>query len=327
MNNKILISNLDILVKRLKQKGIIISAETFKKYKYQGWMSQVFIVSSSLGPLIIHVANLVDEHKRNKVWEKFSGLAEIFKRRSKIPTGKIFYVGMIKDNFVLVQNYLVGVPAGKRILKNNKFFDIWQVDKYKNIKKILKALAIIHKIKLKEFGWPTIKGDSLAGSYKSWEKFFQKEASRWIREILETDRRILVKPKIKDLRKGIQKIIAQIDYNGPAVLVHGDAINPSNILVNNGKGIFLLDWEWSIGADPAWEFCDLGWWDFINKKDLLAYFNALGMRKIKEQEYFLKRIKLYRPLWLLWGTQMHARDKDLSVYLGLHRLLYNSMPI
>ena len=315
------IPNLDFLLEQLKRKGIFISAKTIKKHQYQGWMSIVFTADSNIGPLIIHLVRLVEEHKRNKVWEKFSGLAKIFAHNPEVPTARILYAGIIEDTFALVQNYLTGVPAGKRILEKNVISDVWQANKNITVQKILYALTKIHKMQLKGFGWPVLANDSLAGPHKTWKMFFKKEVPRWTGVILETDRKLSEKSEVQNLEPLAQKIVAQIDYNGPAALIHGDAINPNNVLINNDNKIFLLDWEWSICGDPAWEFCDLGWWNLSDRKNLSAYFKALGVKDASEQEYFLRRIRLYIPLWLLWGTQMHAHDSDLSVYLALRKLL------
>jgi thiamine kinase-like enzyme len=104
-------------------------------------------------------------------------------------------------------------------------------------------------------------------------------------------------------------------------LVHGDAINPSNILVQDKNKIKLLDWEWSVAADPAWEFCDLGWWPLNNMQTMSDYFEASGIKTSLKQKEFLNRIKLYIPLWLLWGTYMHANDSKSDIYIALRKLL------
>jgi len=285
-------------------------------------MSTVFVVKSNIGPLIIHVSSLVKEHRRNRVWEKFFGLADLIAAYPEIPAPTIRYAGLLNSKFILVQNFLDGSPAGKRILENNIISDNWRLDRAEIIKKILRALSAAHEIKFKKFGWPGLKTNRLEGRYKTSKEFFGKEAPRWIETIKKADKKFSNKiTPIKELDLFAQKIIARINYAGPAVLVHGDAVNPSNILVNNKKEILLLDWEWSTIADPAWEFCDLGWWPLLNQKVFSPYFKARGIEDILQKENFLERARLYAPLWLLWGTHMHAHDSSPDVYLALHKLL------
>lgn len=310
----------EILIKKLKNNGVNIPVGSIKKYKHQGWMSSVFTADSNVGPLIIHEVNLVAEHQKNKVWEKFSGLAEVLKRNPQIPTSKIFYSGLINNSFLLVQNFIPGDVCGKRILDKKNFHDEWILDQKFIVPKILSALALLHKIDLKGFGWPVLIDGELRGFYKTWKNFIEARVSEWLEIISKADRWFSPE-RISNLKSFFKKNIRKIEYDGPAVLVHGDAINPGNILFHNG-GIFLLDWEWAIASDPAWEFCDIGWWN-EGVRDLADYFYASGMVAI-ERKNFLERVKLYIPFWLLWST-WHVYDVDKKIYIPLRNLLIKSI--
>ncbi len=135
-----------------------------------------------------------------------------------------------------------------------------------------------------------------------------EESPRWLESVREADERLQCHP-IEGFAVSIKSIINKVEYAGPSVLVHGDAMNPSNILIAKDGSISLLDWEWSIAADPAWEFCDLGWWTIIDseKNDL--------------DPEIVARARLYIPLWLLWGVHMHAKDINPEIYLALRQLL------
>ncbi len=304
--------NMDFVFDILNQRGIHVAGKTLQRHTHQGWMSSIFKVDSSAGPLVIHITDLVEEHHKNKVWEKFSGLARISADHQEISAPAIYFSGLIDNKFVLVQRFLDGTPAGRRTLHQGVIADEWSVDRAVIIKKILVALTNVHAITLHGFGWPLPSGETVQGSYPTWKDSLMKESPRWLESIRGADERLQCH-SIDGLADLIKSIINRIDYARPSVLVHGDAINPGNILVAKDGSIALLDWEWSIAADPAWEFCDLGWWPIVDsdKNDLDSEMVA--------------RARLYVPLWLLWGVHMHARDINPEVYLALRKLLINRL--
>lgn len=320
--------DLDIVFKNLREIGVFLLPDTLKKHKHQGWMSTVFVIKSNKGPLIINLVKLVREHQINRVWDKFSGLSMILSSHSEIPAPRIFYSGIIGEIFVLVQKFFTGLPAGKRVLAETIISDDWHANKAIIIPNILRILANVHKIHLNGFGWPIFKNFSLTGVYNTWKEFFDNNAFRWIKIVCQADRRLLLSnlsPKI--LERFMKETIRRVNYSGPAVLIHGDSINPSNILIRNKNEIKLLDWEWSISGDPAWEFCDLGWWPLINSNVMSAYFQASKITNSFDQKEFLHRIKLYIPLWLLWGMYMHAEDSQPDIYIALRELLLKKIKI
>jgi len=315
-----------VIFKNLSKKGIFVLDETLKIHKYQGWMSNVFVAKSNKGLLIIHLINPVKEHQLHKVWDKFFGLSKILFSHPEIPTPHILYSELIGETFVLAQSFVSGTRAGKRVLRDAVISDKWKTQKENILPNILAALASIHKIHLKGFGWPILRGSLLRGKYATWKECIEYNYPLWIKEIHQTDRKLSLKsPSMASLEKFIKVSVEHIDYTGPAVLVHGDAINPSNILISDKNNLTLLDWEWSILADPAWEFCDLGWQKLIDITTLSPYFRSAQIRKHSEKIAFLNRINLYVPLWLLWGTYMHAHDSNPDIYIALRKLLLRKM--
>lgn len=310
------------LFKNLSKKGIFVLAETLKSHKHQGWMSDVFVVESNKGPLIIHLINPVKEHQLRKVWDKFHGLSKILSSHPDIPTPSIVYFELIGKTFVLTQKYAPGIRAGKRILEGTTISDRWRTKKKHILPKILRVLACVHKIHFKKFGWPILHGSLLEGEYTTWRNFFEHNCPLWLKELHRADRRFSLESlSTVPLDTFIKETVKNIDYSGSPVLIHGDAINPSNILIHDKNKITLIDWEWSILADPAWEFCDLGWWKLTNLDTLTPYFKASNIKKKSEKTDFLNRINLYVPLWLLWGAYMHADDPDPAIYIALRKLL------
>lgn len=286
-------------------------------------MSNVFIAKSNKGSLIIHLINPIKEHRDNKVWDKFYGLSKTLPLYPQIPAPYILYSELIGKTLVLTQNFVSGTRAGKRILKKTIISDKWNAKREDVLPNILVALANIHKINLKRFGWPTLRHSSLLkGKYATWKSFFEYNYPLWLNKLHKADKRLFLEPFPKTLlNKFIKEIVKSINYSGPSVLVHGDAINPSNIIVRYKNKITLVDWEWSILADPAWEFCYLGWWKITDIKTLKPYFKASGIRKNSERINFINRINLYIPLWLLWGAYMHANDSKPDIYIALRKLL------
>ena len=146
----------------------------------------------------------------------------------------------------------------------------------------------------------------------------------WLKSIIYGDARL---GKAEELKTSYVKIAtlartvaAHIVYAGPPVLIHGDAINPSNVLVRGNKVTGLLDWEWSMIGDPAWEFCDCGWWPLLDEKSLRPYLKEAGFTGTQAKN-FLKRARTYRLLWILWGAHMHAKEKRVALYRALRKML------
>ncbi|OGI26199.1 MAG: hypothetical protein A3J76_01255 [Candidatus Moranbacteria bacterium RBG_13_45_13] len=317
-----------VVFRNLSKQGICALPQTLKKHTHQGWMSSVYTVESNKGKLIIHLIKPVKEHQKNRIWNKFYGLSRILSSQPGIPTPKILYSGLVGKTFVLAQFFVSGNRAGRRILKRTIISDKWEASKKDIMPNIFHALAGIHKIHLEGFGWPILRNKQLKGKHKNWKSFFEHNYPFWLKKIHEADRRLSLRPtKIKLLDEFTKQTVIKIDYAGPAVLVHGDSINPSNILVHGKNKITLLDWEWSILADPAWEFCDLGWWKISDEKKLAPYFKARNIKKQSDKADFINRINLYIPLWLLWGTYMHADDLKPDIYIALRKLLLSRVEI
>lgn len=312
------------LFNALKEKGVFVQPDTLQKYQQQGFMSRVFTIVSSKGKLVIHITNLVEEHQRNRVWEKFLGLAKLFTDHPEIPTAPFYYSGLIDNNFFLVQSFLDGRQAGNRILKDNIFADEWGVDKFSTVEKSLKEIAKIHAIRIENFGWPVLAGEKLKGSYPTWAAFLQDKIPQWIQGVEESDKKLSQNfTPVRELEKFMQRCAGKaVDYANSPRLIHGDTINPGNILVRDNGDVYILDWEWSIAGDPAWEFCDLGWWPMLNKKELSLYFGACNITGDSEKDNFLERVRSYIPLWVLWGSYVHVNDdRNFGAYVALRKLL------
>lgn len=304
------------IISRLTQEGVVVSPESIQKHQHQGFMSTVYTADSSEGKLVLQVTRLVDEHRRNKVWNKFKGLASILDSHPEIPTSRFLLADVIDDQLAVAQTFLEGERAGQRVLRGVEIIDEWSAREEEILPEVLRVLATLHTITLDSFGWQaTNVGEKVTSP--TWREFIERESPAWVAS-LSADESLHSR-----LEAWVVEVTPQLSYAGPAVLVHGDAINPSNVLTRE-SGVALLDWEWSIGADPAWEFGDLGWAPYRSVEALAPYFDARGV-SADERAAFVKRTHLYAPLWLLWGTAMHARDDDRQIYEALKTSLLQAL--
>ena len=309
---------------QLKRRGIFVDIPSLKKHKHQGLMSTVYTMDSSQGELVVHVIKPTEEWVRQRIWEKLMGVGNLLSKFPEIPTSKFLLNGKLGNKYFVVQKKLEGKPAGKRTLIYDAVVDVWLGKKAEiYIPQIQKIVARVHKIKLSGYGWLQVTEGKARGRHKSWREFFEKEIPLWLKSVSSGDARLgenrELKSSFKKIKKLAYEIIKKVPHVSP-VLVHGDAINPSNVLVRKNKVVGLLDWEWSIVGDPAWEFCDCGWWPLLNEKSLRSYFEEMGYKKV-QIENFLKRARLYRLLWILWGAHMHAKDKSIVLYRTLRKML------
>ncbi|MBI4141206.1 phosphotransferase, partial [Candidatus Woesearchaeota archaeon] len=99
-------------------------------------------------------------------------------------------------------------------------------------------------------------------------------------------------------------------------LLHGD-IGFDNIIVNNKNIAAVIDFEWSMSGDPAWDFA--GYVDEYGKnramyeKLLQEYFKCLKEQGVKiDEENFRFRIKLYWVIKLLFIANTFKKDKNFN---------------
>ncbi len=306
---------------KLNKNGVVVVPASLKKHAHQGLMSSVYGVNSNRGQLIIHLIQPGAEWKRQRIWEKVSGIAHLLEKFPEIPTAEFVLQGKIGNRYFLVQKRLPGKPAGKRLLVNNDVLDVWSGNRDKTyLPQLQKLIAKTHKIRRKGYGWPVVKNGEVVGRYRSWRAFFEKELPVWLKSVKKGDLRFKkTGVSIEEIDRLVRGIIKHISCSSP-VLIHGDAINPSNILVKGDKITGLLDWEWAMIGDPAWEFCDPGWWPLLNESSLRPYFKAMSCSGSQAQD-LLKRARAYRLLWILWGSHLHAGDKNGVVYKVLRKML------
>ena len=320
-----------IIKEKLREEGIEIDLGSLKENADQGFMSTVFIVDSDQGELVIHLARPGSEWIRQKIWEKLRGVGDILKNYPELPVSPVFLSGQIDDQYFFVQKKLSGQPTGKRGISSAEVVDTWFDNASATfVPQIQELLARVHAIPCEGYGILAIREGKLEGRYSSWEEFFSSEIPRWLEGIEKgdshTDNSEEAAASLQSAEAYAKSFLSQVPSTNPS-LVHGDAINPSNVLVQGEKITGLIDWEWSLFGDPAWEFCDPGWWPYVSKESLQPYFNEVRKHAPIDEDEFIRRIHLYVPLWIMWGCNLHSENPEGSIYKVLRVMLANVLHV
>ncbi len=316
---------LEIISKKLARTGVSIDTKKIKKHSHQGLMSTVYVTPSTQGELMVHLIKPAPEWVHQRIWEKILGIGNMLANYPNLPVSRVLLSGKIGATYFLVQERLPGKPAGRRAISKAKVVDTWATNSaHAIVPQIQKFLAKTHAIRCKGYGMPVLRNGKLEGKYKTWEDFFATETPRWLRNIKRADARTSnpgeLTPSYKVAVSYTRDFLKKVPVVTPS-LVHGDVINPSNLLVQNKKITGIIDWEWSLFADPAWEFCDIGWWPLINKKSLSPYLKEVKKHRKVDEDEFIERVHRYIPLWIMWGCNLHSNNPKGILYSVLRALL------
>lgn len=310
---------------KLKAQGIIVDPSKLQKHKHQGLMSTVYTVDSNRGELVVHLIRPASEWLRQRIWEKLLGIGNVLTHYPELPVAPVFISGKLGGTYFLVQKRLPGTPAGKRAISGTDVVDTWVGNSSKVlVPQIQKLLGKTHAIPCHGYGLLVLQKGKVKGKFKTWKGFFETESRQWLKNIQKAD---TLTDNPQELRQSYAAAVAYVKNflkNVPKTkpsLIHGDAINPSNILIKNKKVTGLIDWEWSLAGDPAWEFCDPGWWKLINKKSLKPYFKEAGKHRKIDEDEFIRRIRAYIPLWIMWGCHLHSGNPKGILYTVLRLML------
>lgn len=289
MTKKVSARFLETIRSGLKATKITINPLSVRKNAVQGAGSEVFVADSNIGKLIIHKGKITVYEKRQHTWQKAAVISKLLKKYSQIPSARVILTVRKGKNYFVVQSMLPGRSPGKRIEKGN-IIDIWKIWSKKLEQDIERNILRIHQIPLKGGGWIVERKGKIAGKYKTWEEFLKREVRIWIKDLVKKEKNKTLISKLK-AHYATNKEKFKIKKS---VLVHGDLINPSNILVSKNKVTGVVDWEIALAGDPAWEFC------FNNRYGLKTYFNEIRPRlNQKQQEAFIERANLYEPFFLV----------------------------
>lgn len=294
---------------KLREQGVMLNGAQPKPLESQGFMSKVFTLDSNEGKLILHLSDIQKEQKRQKTWEKINALGSLLEHFPEIPTAPVLCSGIGGKKYYVVQYMLPGKPAGMRILRDGLFYDLrhtWSKSIAEDIERIV---ARINQIPLRGYGWIVQKKDGVGGRYRTWQAFLEREFSLWTKEIARAEGNTTLTDKLK---RYFVEVLPGLTLDRPS-LVHGDITNPSNILISRGEVTGLVDWEWSLAGDPAWEFA------FNSPYPLKTYFSTLAKEPSNEEKQeFRRRIGVYGHLYLTWAMYIHSKNKTFYDPLRRH---------
>ncbi len=285
----------------LTEKGIIIDPTTFVPFEKQGFNSTVGTIESKQGELVVHISTPKPEHVRQKIWEKIEGVSRLLKEHPGIPGVDVLFAERFVDGtVVLVSKMIVGEPLGERVVEEGKIVDRVYDESKEVPEQVERLVAKIHRLAVHGYGWPQKTDTGVKGSYDSWLAFLDADVPVWLESMRTVAPDVLVK-KIENYYKEARSELRDVR----STLVHGDVTNTSNVLIHEGQVTGIIDWEWALLGDPAWEFA------FHNPYTLEVYFQERGLSE-KEQVQFRKRMGICRVLWSAWAVHIWARSGDVA---------------
>lgn len=310
-----------LILDRLDSKGVIVDKCSIRLNSDQGFMSRVFAAKSSAGDLLISVVeDPFDEQVKQRVHEKMFGISGFLKIRGFPVAEFVTYGDLPEGGYFFVQKRLEGARCGTRLVEDGLTFNRFDCQDSEDIQRQIKALlARIHHIPIRGFGTICFKDGSLVGMYDSWIGFLKNESGVWLDNVFakESDKSRFPDSDKRSLQKDLDLFFEKFKDRlsiGQGRLIHGDMIHPGNVLERGGRISGLVDFEFALSGDPAWEFA------FIHDLPFDDYFDERA--KLGEEidsEEFLGRVELYSVLWYLWGANVHAKGQYPEIKEFLYR--------
>ncbi|HCU71050.1 MAG TPA: hypothetical protein DIC35_04875 [Candidatus Moranbacteria bacterium] len=306
----------EIYSKLKKEAGIEIDQETFRKLTVQGFNSKVYTARTDK-EIIIHILNPVKEQIRQAISKKLVGVSKLIQEVPGIPVARFFYEGTLEDGrFIFVQEKLPGKNWGRRKIENGKIVDeFFTSGNEEYFTQLNKILATLHTIKFSRYGYLKQEGENLDGDYKSWGDFLLTESDLWFENIWQNRERgyELSEKALLDVKNKLSFICYRNKHlfeSGAPSLIHGDMINPGNILIEESRISGIIDFEWSLAGDAAWEFA------YSGNPGMDNFFDVCDEMGVSyDRDLFREKVKFYRIFWLIWGTNVHAEGYELKKLL------------
>lgn len=289
--------------------GISLDVTSATLLTTQGLNSIALGIDASFGPAVLHINKRpLKEGRLQKVPKKMKAIAEFLSLDSAIPTARIYAIGHLKDGgYYILQNRMVGETVGSQTIKDDEVVPVYaHPDSEKVMVEAERMFAALHSKSLTtRFGHVTVDAEGgLTAPYATWREFIHAGSQRWLLELEQAKLRdagydallLAARAHVSRLEEKYDDVFA---WDTPC-FVHGD-LNPGNILTNGGKVTAILDFEWAVSGDPAWEFA------FAATFPTAAYYSVSA-----ETPASLERRKgVYRFFWLLWGANVHVHNDDL----------------
>jgi len=288
-----------LIIETLDATGLSYDGTGLKRHASQGLVNDVYTIPSEQGELIVHYSTLTPTLEHFHIWEKLKPVSDFLQRIPDVPAARVFATRKRDDAWVAVQEKLPGSPAGRAIVGADVVSFEWHAPFETCQEQVEMIAARVHNTPIRGFGYPRLDEGTLRGSHDSWTNFLAAEAPLWARGISAGDAEcgILSGTLEEDVQRFLAHTLPRMEHIPRTSLVSSDMMNPSNILFENGVVTGVVDWEWALIGDPAWEFCAL------NPYSLDHYFKYFPELMTKEaRRDFLERAALYENFaYLMWG--------------------------
>lgn len=303
------INNID---KELKKLSVVINRASLHLNSKQGAVNEVYVVDSNIGKLFIVTGKCSSVSEQKKKQVRVFGVSEFLDAHPRIPVAEVILHSFDKKgNHFLVQRFVEGQQLSA--VKNKLAY----------LKELAGILAYMHQINMQGTGLIEFKTNKLKGTHKDWFIFLKIKTFQCLNAVFAEKQSqkddILSLEKYKLFCKKLNVFFSkhQEYFTGAkGKLLHGD-ISFDNILVNNQRIAALIDFEWSMSGDPAWDFA--GYVDEKSRNSkmyenlLQEYFKCLKKQGVKiDEANFRFRIKLYWTIKLLFIAHTFKKDKNFN---------------
>ncbi|TXH02865.1 MAG: aminoglycoside phosphotransferase family protein [Candidatus Moraniibacteriota bacterium] len=305
---------LEDITRRLVALGELSHPHQLITHSHQGYNSRVYVLSSEKGELVIHLAKPFEHYFTDKIWEKLLAVSTFLCKETGLPISRIIFAEPREGYVVSAQEKLPGDIAGTVAIIDHHVIYTWLQNKQILMPQVQRLLAEIHNLPIAGYGFPVEKNGAFVGTYTTWKEFLQERVQLWLNALRSGQG---MRTLEENLYEEITAYAAQFDWASTTFqgsLIHGDLGNPSNILADQERVMGIIDWEFALVGDPAWEFCDEGWAATVEETRLDAYFQARSIDSKEDREAFLRQIILYRPLQCLMWLYVHRNDEDPVIF-------------
>jgi aminoglycoside phosphotransferase (APT) family kinase protein len=161
-------------------------------------------------------------------------------------------------------------------------------------------LAMMHEIGFESFG--KLSRLDVPRWYDHVEEFFERYAAPL------TEARIIESQTYARMRACVDELRPRFDRSDDGRLVHSD-YQFENLLHQDGVITALIDFEWAISGDPAWDFkLDEQWDSDCPGSAQYIYEGYTSLRPLAPDHRL--RVWLYKLLWHLDSVDMYAADPN-----------------
>lgn len=278
-----------------------LKPETVEETDKKGFMSSIYTAKDHEdNELIIHEIKPVKEQEKHNIHKKIKYVSKVLTSFPEIPNAEVIHTGERNNKWIIIQKKLPGKTSGKRDVIGKEIIDIY--DKPEVKPQTLRILARLHTIRFPKHGIIKDRNGFVDGKYASWKEYLMTQSHEWMNNLKESSQKIRNLFEKYELEKNVNKLFLKdkLFICRHPRLIHGDMLNPGNILHEEGRVTGIIDFEWAIAGDPAWEFA------YKRPEDLNVYYREAEKLGTKiPKKLFEEKIKIYNLLWLLWGANVH----------------------